>query len=181
MTIEELAALGITKDDILNKLVDQISDRLVGSEDEYAREFEKRLQDAAKNQINACFSAAMEKHVIPKVKEMTENICFQATTSWGEKKGAPLSFVEYLVQRADAFIREEVDYRGNPKGSDSYNWSAKSTRIAHMIHEHLDHHIQEAMKKAVGSAHVSIANGINDAVRMAINNLKVTVNTEVKS
>ena len=68
-----------------------------------------------------------------------------------------LTFAEYLVHRAERYIAEEVDYQGKPKSVDSYQWRAHSTRIVHMIHEHLNFRISSAIEGAMKDANKSIA------------------------
>src|SRR5678815_2516132 len=143
MTKDELQALGITPEDVLNRLTEKLCDRYVDDESDYANKFQNRLQGAVTKRVDEVLEKSLAKHVLPKIKEMVESICLEETNRWGEKRGTKLTFIEYLVQRTDAYIREEVDYQGKPKGTDSYQWRAHSTRIAHMIHELSLIHISE--------------------------------------
>ena len=45
-------------------------------------------------------------------------------------------------------MQEEVDYNGKPKGTDSFSWRPRSTRVAYMVDEHLHYSIERAMKDA---------------------------------
>ena len=124
---------------------------------------------------------AMEQHIYPRVTAMVENITLQKTNSWGEAKGTPLTFVEYLVERTDQWIREEVNYEGKVKGEDSFSWNKKGTRIQFMIDKYLQYSISTAMEQALGLGVSSVRKGLEDAVKIAIDNIKVTVKTEVKT
>ena len=181
MTKEELALLGFSEEDVLNRLVDRLCERLIETEECYSREFGERLEKAIRARADEVLAATMEKHVLPKVTEMIENVTLQETNKWGEARGQKLTFIEFLTLRADAFIREEVDYQGKAKGDDnSYGWRPKGTRIAHMIHEHLRHNIEKAMTDALGQVNSSVRKGLQDQVNLALQNIKVTVNTKVE-
>jgi hypothetical protein len=94
-----------------------------------------------------------------------------------------LTFTEYLVQRVDAYIREEVNYNGKSRSEDrdSYGWSKSSTRIVHLIHGHLQYHIQRAVTEALGQVNSSVRKGLEEAVKHAIASVQVKVATEVKT
>jgi len=183
--------LGFTEEELQQRVVDQICDRLLSSkrfnyddEEEYVGEsdFHKKLIALVKTRIDEAVEAMGEKHVLPNVSRYVEEICLQETTTWGEKKGEPMSFVEYLVQRADHYLREEVDHSGKTKKENSgYGWSKSGTRVASLIHKHLDFNIQKAMKEAVANVNHSLSAGLEETVKIKLaeisNGLKVTVKT----
>ena len=145
MNKKELIQLGITEKDVLDKLVERLVANYV-SDGEYKTDFENRIEAAVRKVVDAKIEAAFKKQVAPIIAQMADEIVLQETNRWGEKTGKKQTFTEYLVARADAYIREEVDYEGKPKTSDnSYNWKAKGTRIAHLIHAHLHYNIIDFM------------------------------------
>ncbi|TXH43920.1 MAG: hypothetical protein E6Q97_33490 [Desulfurellales bacterium] len=184
MTLEEL---GITKEELAERVVDRITDQLLrgyefdeeGNEGPRASSFNQTLQKQIKELIDAKVAALAEQHVLPKVGDFIENLTLQETNKWGEKTGQTLTFIEYLVQRADAYMREEVDRNGKSKSEDSYSWSRHSTRLSYAIDSHLQHHMESAMRKALADANASIAGGITAAVKLSLEqiliNLKVGV------
>ncbi len=180
MTKNELKALGLTEDDVLNKLVDKLCERMLDNKGDYKSDFEKRIEGAMKKRVDEVMEKAMTKHILPNVTKMVDGIILEETNRWGERLGKKFTFIEYLVQRVDSYIREEVDYQGKPKDKDAYQWRANSTRIVHMINEHLSWHISQAMKQAMDSATGSIKKGLEEAAKIAINNIKVTINTKVE-
>lgn len=181
MTKAELEALGLSETDVLDKLVERLLEKYGEDETGYVSDFEARMAKAVKEAVESKIAAAIEKHVLPRVAELVDGICLQETNTWGEKKGQPVTLTEYLVQRAEAYIREPVDFQGKTKEQDSWNWKAKTTRIAHMVHEHLQYSIDTAMKKVLGEANSNIRKGLEDAVKVALANITVQVKTEVKS
>ena len=160
-------ALGISKKELTDKLLDRLVEEFTTEPvwDEEGDEFRRRstMSDQIVKQVQAHIDATVqrlgEEHVLPKVTEIIEGLVLQTTNQWGEKTGKSVTFIEYLTQRADAFMREEVDYKGNPKGSD-YNWRKHSTRVAYMVDSHLQTSINTAMTKALADANSSIAAGL---------------------
>lgn len=186
-----LEALGLTQEEIEDRVVNRIVEHALrgvaadedGEEVSVPTPFARRLDDLVKGAIDARVSAIAEAHVLPKVTAMVENIVLQETTSWGEKRGAPMSFIEYLVKRAEHYLTEPVDYNGKSKeeSRDSYNWSKSQTRIAALVHGHLHYSIETAMKKAVADANAAIVGGLAETVKVKLEEvakkLKVTVAT----
>jgi len=181
MTKEDLAALGLSETDVLNSLTERMFDHYVCNESEYKSDFEARLETAVKNRVDEVLANALNVHVLPMVTEMVESICLQETNKWGEKRGGKLTFIEYLTQRADSYIREEVDHNGKSKSEDVYIWTAHSTRITYMIHQHLQYSIELALKTALGEVNSSVRKGLEQAVKMALDNIKVRVETKVQT
>ena len=185
-----LESLGLSQEDLASRLVNKLAENLLTSL-QYDEEggqwhgdsaFAKKLDKMVKDRLDKIVNDMAEKHVLPRVNDMVENMVLQETNRWGEKIGKSLTFREYLVQRAEAWMTEQVDYNGKPKGTDGFSWTARSTRVAHMIHQHLHYEIERAMKEAFAAVNTSVAKGLNEAVRIAINNvtskLKVQVSTQ---
>lgn len=181
MNENDLAELGLTKEDVLNRLVERLSESFINSDEEYGSDFQQRLELSIKNQVDEKLNATLTAHVLPKITTMVDEISLQETNRWGEKLGTKLTFIEYLTQRADAYIREEVNFRGKTQAEDSYSWQKSSTRIAYMIHEHLQYSISRAMESALGNVHSSVRKGLEEAVKTALAEIKVSVNTTVKT
>jgi hypothetical protein len=181
MTKNELAELGLTPEDVLNKLTDRLAEQLLGTSEDYDSDFRNRLEKAIKTRVNEVLDAAMTAHILPKITEMTEGVCLTETNRWGEKIGKTVTFVEYLTSRIDAYIREDVNHNGKTQAEDSYSWQKRSTRIAYMIHEHLQYNIERAVKQALGEVNSSVRKGLEEAVKIAIAGIKVSVDTKISS
>lgn len=174
LSIEEL---GITQDELISRVVEKICDSTLtefgtdedGNETPYPSSFQKRLRDAIKTCIDTKIAAIAEKHILPKVSEMVETITIQETNKWGEKKGEPVSFIEYMTNRAEAYLREDVNYEGKAKAeSNSYSWSKSQSRITHLVHKHLQYSIETAMQAAMQNANSAIADGIQQTVKIKL-------------
>lgn len=189
MDLKSLEALGITADVLTDRIVDKAVERLLSSNnfDEDGEEYvvpsglKQRLDKAVKVQIDGKIAALAEQHVLPRVSEMIENLTLQATNNWGEKTGAPVTFIEYLTQRADAYMQEPVNHNGKTKTEDSYSWSKSTSRVAYLINSHLHYSIETAMKNALANANSSIAKGLEDAVKTALQSATAKLNVTVKT
>lgn len=183
-----LESLGFTKEDLQERVIDQLCSSLMsgktydedGNEEYNDSQFKKKLEERLKTHINERINAIAEAHVLPNVTQYIENLTLQETTKWGEKTGQPVTFIEYLVQRAHAYIQEEVDYNGKSKSEgDSYNWRKNTTRIAYLINAHLQYNISVAMKNALDDANKSIVGGIEKAVKIQLEQIVGGIKTSV--
>ena len=190
MDMAALAVLGLDPKEIEEKVVERIADRVLqgwGTDEdgEYAcdSQFKRKLDKMIQDRIETTIAALAEKHVLPNVSNYIETLTLQKTNTWGERTGKSVTFIEYLVERCDAYMREEVNYEGKPKGTDSYSWTGKSTRVAFLIDKHLHWTIEQGMKEAMAQANSSIAKGLEEAVKVAIGNIQTNlkVTTETKS
>lgn len=184
----DLTELGISPEKLEELVVDRVSDIILhGIYDEHEGDFsggmKRKFQDAIQSRIDKRVEEIADEHIAPRVEEMLANISLQATNSWGEKRGEPLSFVEYLIQRAEKYMLEEVNFEGKAKSeAGGYSWSKASTRVAYMVNKHLHYSIETAMKQAVADANKVIVGGLEQAVKIGLQNvaagLKVKVETK---
>lgn len=181
MTQEDLQRLGLSVEDIATRVVDRLVEQFTDESTTTGIDFVPRVEKAIKAKIDERIEAALQAHVLPKITAMVDDLCLQETNKWGEAKKEPVTFVEYLVGRVDAYIREPVNYAGKAEREDRYNWTANTTRIAYMIHEHLQYNVSQAMKQALGDANASVRKGLEEAVKIALSNISVRVNTEIKT
>lgn len=180
-----LEALGLKQADIADKVVDRIVERMLSQAETFDEEgditdgeptrFSKMIQDRIKKRIDDAVEGIAGKHLLPNVTAYLETLCLQETNKWGEKQGKTVTFIEYLVQRADAYMKEKVSHTGKTKEEDSYSWRENTTRVSYLIHEHLQYAISRAMKEALTKANASITGGIETAVRVSLQNLTVSI------
>ena len=191
LTLEEI---GITQEEIQKRVVDELVSRLLMTqfmgyddsdgvyEDATPTALKKVLDEKIKKHIDAKIDELANKHVLSKASEFIENLCLQETTNWGQKKGEPVSFVEYLIARAEHYLQEDVNYEGKTKKQDGYRWSKSQTRLSHLVHQHLHYSIANAMKEAIKSANETIVGGLEKTVVIKLEEiakqLKVNVVTK---
>lgn len=176
ITIE---SLGLTKEEIQERVIEQCCDSILrGGRDLDGMQEGLRLE--VESRIEEAITGLGEQHIMPGITKYLEEMRFSETNRYGEKKeGTDKTLLEYLTERADAFITEPVSSQGKTKKEDSYNWSANQTRIAHMIHQHLQYSISTAVKKALADFNNEVAKGLADTVKIqlakTLKNLKVGV------
>ncbi|WP_373379864.1 hypothetical protein [Cupriavidus nantongensis] len=189
----DLQSLGFTKDELQDRIVERICEQLLTTidydphsetEQPVASRFQQAIKDMVKKRIDETISALAEQYVLPNVAQYIEQLTLQQTNQWGEKQGAPVTFIEYLVKRAQSYMQEEVNHDGKSKAeSDHYSWhGAKQSRITFLIERHLHHSIETAMKDSLKIATGEIARGLHETTRIKLNEIaagmKVAVSTK---
>lgn len=192
----DLASIGLTKEELQDRVVSAIANSLLTTvrfnmdpdinpdEDSGYVEnslLKRKLDAEVMKKIDEAITELGNKHVLPLVTSVIEGHVLQQTNQWGEKKGEPMTFIEYLIDRAGQYIREPVNYNGKSRAEDNYNWSQKSTRVTWMIDKHLSLAIDKAMTSALKTANESIIGGLKEAVNVALRSVVVTTKTEVKT
>jgi hypothetical protein len=175
----DLKALGITEEDLIARIVDSTVDRMLDSigYDEDGNEFvdnsrmATRLTEIVQKMIDAKVQALADTHVKPLIESRLESLVLQQTNKWGEKTGQPVTFIEYLTQRADVYMAEPVDVNGKQY----------STRVAHMMEKYLATSIRIAMEQALKDANASISKGLAEAVKIALADAQAKLKVDVRT
>jgi hypothetical protein len=194
MDIKTLEALGISAEELGQRIVDQAVETLLSStgfnpdteeetryESRFKREIESRIQKAVDDKIAALAAA----HLIPRVGELIESADMRKTNGYGEPKGPSMTFKEYIAHRAEQYMVEDVDYHGKSKaelearGESSYNWRNCGPRLTVLMRLYIAETLQKHATAAVTDVNKVIAKNIEQAARDAIAsaaaNLKVAV------
>ena len=180
MTIS-LEELGITKDELQAKIVEQAVEALLGLSCASESAIANAVRGECEKIIEERVSAFCEKHILPNVTRYVENVCLQETNKWGEKQGVPLTFKEYLVARAEHYLTEEVNFEGKAKDARNYNWSKTQTRISYLVHQHLHYSIAQAMKEAIATANKAIVGGLEETVKIKLAEVAEKLQVNVKT
>jgi hypothetical protein len=190
MTALTLESLGLSKEEITERLIAKMADEILrtvnADEDGHPWPADtavtRRLQDMVSKRLDEFVSTVGEERLLPLINGMVENLVLQTTNKWGEKTGAPVTFTEYMVKKAEEWITEKVNYEGKSQSdAGGYSWSGTQTRVAHMIHKHLHYQIETAMKQALADANNAIAKGLHETVRLKINEVTAKLKVEVKT
>jgi hypothetical protein len=189
ITIE---SLGLSADELADRVVNKavealLSKHISGTDDGEPWEgfddspFAAAMQKRIKEKVEEAIDQIAGKHVLPNVAAYVETLCLQETNKWGEKRGEPVTFVEYLVARANAYLAEEVDFRGKTKTEEGYGWKKNTTRVAYLVHEHLQYSIETAMKAALTDANSKIVGGIEAAIKIKLAEVAASLKVQVKA
>jgi len=186
----ELEDLGISKEKLQELVVERVSEQILSSSswDEDGEEHQgnsamyHKLQTAVSEVADARVAALFEEHIHPRVETFVNDLTLQKTNSWGEVHGESFTFIEYLIDRAEKYLVEEVDFKGKTRGESgsSYNWKADQGRLCSMIDKHLQYEISNAMEKAMKNANSQIADGITETVRIKLAEVVAKLNKEAK-
>ena len=185
-----LEHLGFTKEELQDRIIDRICEKMlttITTDDEETEfttstPFKAKLQTAIQKQIDDSINRLAEKYVLPNVAAYIENLSLQETTRWGESKGQKITFIEYLVQRAEVYMQEQVNYEGkNQKECGGYSFNGTQTRLAHMMHKHLHYSIETALQAAVKDANSKIVEGIQETAKIKLGEISKALKVEVRS
>jgi hypothetical protein len=185
----DLNELGLTQEDLQQRVVDRLCDRLLSREmageegDIYLGDSNLKhlLDKAIQQRIDAAMNAVADKYILPNATQRIESLMLQETNQWGEKKGQPLSFTEYLIKRADAYMQEKVNYEGKSKDeANGYSWDGKQTRLTYIMHRHIQHHIGIAMKEMLGGGLEQLGKALEQTCQLQMRDLTHKVMESIK-
>ena len=170
-----LELLGLTKAELQERVVARLCADVTtcttydedGDECVVESSLRRDLTKAVRDAIDKKVSAIAEEHVVPKVGALIENVTLKKTNEWGEKKGESRTFVEYLTERAEAYLNEKVNYDGQTKAEyGAYSFKAAQTRIVYLVNRHLKYEINNAMKGAVKTVNKALVDGVTETVKL---------------
>lgn len=187
----DLEMLGLTKQELQERVTNCIADRMLnevytdspdGEEILTTTSLGREFQKVVKQLMQDTVSELGNKYVLPDVKKYIEEQCLQRTNTWGEAKGEKLTFVEYLVEQARNYMVEDVDINGKSRSENrSHSFTKSSSRLTYMIDKHLKYSIENAMKTILKDANGVLVDGIQETVKMKLNEvadkLKFSVST----
>lgn len=158
MTTEQLQQLGITKEEILERITDRILSDGMGEEGfEHAkREIVKGYKEGIEKAIN---------HVISKECAEALTMEFQPVNMWGEKTGQPTTVRDLFVKKCQDWWTQKVDGAGNPT-TDSYGRKTMvQFQVEKAVAEIANNEMKAAMQSVVADAKAALANSIGNYVR----------------
>jgi hypothetical protein len=189
-----LEVLGMTQEEIQERVIDRMVEQIMTEETSYYDEdtgksyketrqsqMERQLRKLVQSRIDAQVTAVADEHLAPRIREIIESTKLQETTKWGEKKGEPLTFIEYLVTRAEVYLKEQVNERGETRADRDYNWNGVQTRLAFLVHSDLHKAIQSAVSDAIGNAHKLFATSLQDMVNAQLTEIAGKIKLSVQA
>ena len=174
--------LGISQDELVERVVDAAASKLlvrhVPEYDPDTGEIEdchasttltNKLNAEIKKRIDEAIAAIAQKHLLDDLEGQINNVVIQATNAYGETKGSPATFLEYIVSRAADYMAEPVDFSGKDKASSGgYHFKATQTRLVHAVHEHLQYTIETATKAMVKNCLSSLTDSLQEAIKIKL-------------
>ncbi len=190
MDIKILEALGISPEELGNRVVDQCVYELLNStgfnpdteeETRYESRFKREIEARIKSAVDEKIAAIAAAHLVPRVGEMIEKADMRQTSIYGEPKGPPMTFKEYIAHRAEAYMSEDVNYNGKSKAEDGndFNWRSNGPRLTVLMRNYIRETLEKHAKSAITDVNKVIAKNIDkaarDAITAAASSLKVSV------
>jgi hypothetical protein len=181
--MNSLQELGFKKEEIEQKVVESIADRMLSewfydgetgamepSDSRLAIKFHEVVKKHVERQINKL----AEEYIVPNVRGIIESVALQATNQWGEKTGQPKTFIEYLTEQANNYLTQPVDYQGKHVERSSYG-RQEQTRLVHLVHEHFRYAIESSMKDAVEQVKKQLGPMLQETCKIKLNEIASTL------
>ena len=192
MDINTLKALGISPEELGSRIVDQAVETLLNTtgfnpdteeETRYESRFKREIEARVKQAVDDKIAALAAVHLVPRVGEMIESANMQKTNGYGEPKGEPMTFKEYIAHRAEAYMAEDVDSNWRSKGEsgDSYNWRSTGPRLTVLMRNYIRDTLEAAAKAAVNDVNKVIADNIGKAAKQAIAQAGAAIKVSVQA
>lgn len=178
MDIKTLEALGVSATELSDRIVDQAVHALLystgfdeeGDESSYGSKFKQQVEKRVQEAVDTKIAALAAEHVLPRVGEMIEAADMRKTSHYGEPKGEPMTFKEYIASRAEVYMSEDVDYNGQSKDESrhSYNWRVSGPRLTVLMKMYIKDTLEKSAKNAINDVNKVIAKNIEQAAKDAI-------------
>lgn len=183
MDINTLKSLGISPEELGDRVVDQAVECLLSStgfnpdteeEVRYESRFKKAIEARIQKAVDEKIASLAEVHLIPRVGELIEQADMKKTNKYGEAKSPSMTFKEYIAHRAESYMTEEVDLNARSKadlearGESTYNWRSCGPRLTVLMKIYIRDTMEKAAKEAVTDVNKVIAQNIASAAKNAI-------------
>lgn len=178
--------IGLTQDELREAIIDRAVSRILDDTeycgDDIEARVSKQMLEKLRLEVDAAVTRVADSMIKPRVADMIEATTFQETNGWGESKTPPKTWREYLENRVTNYLTEQVNYEGkSKKEGDSYSWKPAQTRVTHLVHRHMHYEIDRQMKAAVAAANAAIGNGIQEAVKIKLQEIVAGLQVAVKT
>lgn len=177
-----LEQLGITQEQLIEKVVDRISEELLwDAEDGYANsKFARRVKKHIDEKVNASVSAVADKYMVPAFLEHLEGMRFETTNGYGEPKTEPKTLREFIAHRAENYLDEVVDREGKTRRQGN-SFAEYGTRAKWLVDRFFTGSVTVKLKEYVDAANDHLSKGLTGALTDGINELLTKLNVTIKS
>ena len=183
----ELSALGITAEELREQIIERAASKLIdGSGDEYNEAIYNRVTDHHGKMTREAIDKAVQKltneTLVPLVSEKIETLMIQETNGYGEPKKEPIPFVQFLVSRAESYLREKVNYEGKDKNDAGYgSFNGTQTRLVWLVHTHLHRAIEAELKTIVADVQKALGTSLQDTVTLKLREISKAIQVNVST
>lgn len=178
----DLKDLGLDPAALMELVAENVANALIHTSGE---DFEGRIRDLVKERVGLEIGVLFDRHIAGRVERFVDELVLQETDRWGDAKEGkpPLSLKEYMVERADAYMREQVNSEGKNQDENgrAYNFTGEGSRITHLVDKHLRGHIGTAVTDALKNVNSQLAEGIATTVKIQLKKTLDKMKIEVKT
>jgi len=158
----------ISDTELKERIVAAASDKIVEGlwqEGEFSGSLIEKAHQRIEQLLDDAVDGAVDKAVKPIIEQGVRSFVIQQTNTFGEQKGEPVTFTEFITHRAETWLNAVVDHNG--KAVDRFT-SSKQTRLAHCLNEHLGFHIERMMADACKTVLEQIAPAIGTTCELKV-------------
>ena len=134
-----------------------------------------------KKQIDDALNDFAARFVVPGISKYLETLLLQPTSSYGERKGDPKTFLEYLTKRAGEWLSDKVNEKGKTREEDGYSWKEWGTRGAWLVDGQLKGRITDLIVGGVNDTHAAVANAVLEQVKTALARTVTSIQVTTKT
>jgi len=192
MKIDELASqLGMTPEEIANRIINQVVDDLLRrkSEDDEggyrydaSSDFANMLREQIEKTIREKIDLIATEHMGPQVEGFLRTLVFKPTNRYGDRTGADMTITEHIAAECERWIAEPVNFQGQSKAEsqDGYSFKGETTRLGHLIHKHIHYSIEQVMRDAIQRANVTLVKSLEETAKIQLAKIAETLSVSVK-
>lgn len=174
ITPEILQALGITKEDILDRIAEKAIEKADNDyeyQDQYARTYETTTNDLTKKLYEE-IADNLDKD-LKKIAHDAINKTFNKRNIWGEpiSDDAQPTVLEQIIERTEKYFNTIVDSDGKPKKD---NWGNKLTMAEYLIKDNLDERFSWAIQQNINAFKKEVSEQIKQTYDKRFNELLVS-------
>jgi len=178
----DLKDLGIDAAKIQNAVVEEITDRILTGErgwdeSKFRREMDEQIKKHVQSGIEKVIAAVLQGEITAQI----ENLKFEKTNGYGEKKGEPQTLREWITDRITTYFNEDVNEKGESHTENSYSWKCAGKRAMVLFKVTMREEIQTSINAMWRDGNKPLLDAVQEAVTNQLtflrDNLKLFTST----
>lgn len=173
-------ALGISRDELINKIVDAAVEDLLSSvstDDEgNSYKMSSRLREDFNTEltkrISSTVSGLVDSLVTP---EYIRTTTFPRYSKYGEKKGDPLTFKEFVEQCVNKILDSRIDDSGKILEPGSYGYDRGKHFMSGLVEKTIERELREAIQKGLINIQQEVTNALKAAATEIITKITASI------
>lgn len=168
-----LAELGINAEKIQEAVVQEITERILTGErgwdeSKFRREMDEQMKKAVQSGIEKVIAAVLQGEITAQI----ENLKFDQTNRYGEKKGDQLTLREWITNHIATYLNEDVNEKGLSNKEDSYSWKSAGKRAMVLFKSTMREEIQLSINAMWREGNKPLLDAVQDAVNNQLQYLR---------